>query len=426
MKKHIMNSLLAVLVLAFFVPAIATAVPVLAPGSTTAPAGATVTIPLTLSDASEPLGNIDLTLSYDPRILEATEVLPGDLTSGALIDSNIGQGTVRLGIVSRQGFRGNGTVASVTFRVIGTAGSSSLRITDLSANQADTLAPLTLSVREGTFTILAGIRIDTEGPDQRVTVDLPPGAGTVVEGDSIRITRPDLTLTISTRGLTTRGSQLTGLVSGVSVASPPVSADLSFGRVTGRFEFTLPRYPEDGSFDLAFTEGADAGTQTLLQEAAGRKGLEMLSFPFTATLTTSGYGKTGPATGHFTVPNSLLSSLGGIDSVWFGHLSEYVSPELLKPTLESGPDPAGMVTLRVDSPEGLSLFVMASAKIKEIANPDATPTEPGQTGLTIFGNMIITVTTLATGNLVVGAVVIGLLVALVVGGILYVHRRRGG
>jgi hypothetical protein len=416
---------LGILIIARGVPSLAAAAPVLAPGSAASFAGTTVTIPLSLTGAEEPIGNMDLTLSYDPLLLQATEVLKGDLTSTALIDSNIEPGTIRLGIVSRDGFRGNGTVALVSFTVKGTRGSSLLRIEGLSANHANTLAPLLITTKEATFTILSGIRFDQEGTDQRVTVDLPPGANITLDGDRIILTRPDLTITLVTDRLTTTGSQRSGLVQEVLLASPPVTANLSFGLVTGRFEFSLPRYPTEGYFSLSITEGIDPGTLSRIQEAAGRRGLEITSTPFSAIITTQGYGKTGPATGYFTVPNSLLVSLGGIDAVWFGHVSDYVSPELLKPVQKGSTDSQGMIILQVDSPDGLSIFVMASAKMKAIAHPDETPGSP-QTGLTLFGNMLFSIATLSTGNLVVGAITIGILIAVTVGGIFYVHRRRGG
>jgi hypothetical protein len=416
---------LGILILAYAIPALAIAAPVLAPDSVASMAGTTVTIPLSLMGAEEPIGNMDLTLSYDPLLLQATEVRTGDLTNGALIDSNIEPGSIRIGIVSREGFRGNGTVALVSFMVRGTQGSSSLRIEGLSVNHADTLAPLLITTREGTFTILSGIRFDQEGTDQRVTVDLPPAANITLDGDRIILTRPDLTITLITDGLTTTGSQRSGLVQEVLLASPPVTADLSFGPVTGRFEFSLPRYPLDGYFSLSLAEGVDPGTLSRIQGAAGKRGLEITSTPFSATITTRGYGKTGPATGYFTIPNSLLVSQGGIDAVWFGHVSDYVSPELLKPAQKGSIDSQGRITLRVDSPDGLSIFVMASAKMKAIAHPDETPSSP-QSGLILFGNMIVTIATLSTGNLIVGAITIGILIAVTVGGIFYVHRRRGG
>jgi hypothetical protein len=38
-----------------------------------------VQIPLTLSGIDDKIGNMDITLSYDPSVLEATEVIKGDL-----------------------------------------------------------------------------------------------------------------------------------------------------------------------------------------------------------------------------------------------------------------------------------------------------------------------------------------------------------
>lgn len=43
------------------------------------PSGSSVQIPLTLSGIDDKIGNMDITLSYDPSVLEATEVIKGDL-----------------------------------------------------------------------------------------------------------------------------------------------------------------------------------------------------------------------------------------------------------------------------------------------------------------------------------------------------------
>jgi hypothetical protein len=425
MRTPLLLIVLGIVIILCGLPACGAAAPLLTPGSAAAPTGTLVTIPLSLSAAEEPIGNLDLTLVYDPRILQATEVRAGDLAAGALIDSNLQPGRIRLGVVSRDGFRGDGIVAEISFVVTGSEGSTALQIYDLSANHAATLAPLQLMPGTGQFTILAGIRFDEEGGSQRVTVDLPVGANTTVDGDRIILVRPDLTFTIVTGGLASGASQMTGLVREVIVASPAVTADLSFGQVTSRFEFTLPRYPTESYFSLVLDEGTDPVTLSRIQEAAGKRALEITQTPFSAIITTRGYGKTGPATGYFTIPGSLLASCGGIDGVWFGHVSDYLGPELLKPVLKSGTDRSETVTLRVDSPEGLSVFVMASAKMKAIAHPEETPGAT-QTGLTLFGNMVFSIVTLSTGNLMVGAVMIGALVLITVVAIFYVHRKRGG
>jgi hypothetical protein len=397
-------------------------------GTGCGPVGTIVSIPVFLEGIQDPIGNMDLTIAYDSTLVKAIDVLRGDLTSGALFDYNLEPEAVRIGIASKEGIQGTGTLAYLLFQITGTAGSSPVEIEEITANHAKTLNPLELPSQDGSIQILSGIRFVMEGGVQKVIVDPQEiGEGIRIDGDRILCDQCGLTFTIATGGLSDSGRGLEGVVQAVTLASERVFADLSFGRVEGRFEFTLPKYPTDGYFSLSFTEDVDPATRQALEGAAAKKGLAISTIPFLAQIT-HGYGKTGPATGHFTIPNTLVESLGGMESLWFGHQSDYVSPEFLKAEYESGPDQEGMITLNVYSPDGLSIFAMASAKVKSIANPPepgATPSTP-QTGLTLFVNMIVSATTLSTGNLLVGAVVIGLCIFAAAIGIFYYVRKRSG
>ena len=134
--------------------------------------GKTVDIPLNLSGAGEGVGNMDIDLSYDPSVLKATEVVKGGLTADALFDYNITGGSIGISLADRQGFSGDGSVAIVKFNVTGAEGSSSpLRIVQLFANRASDSAPMVISTRDGTFTVLSAaeqLKGDING-DRRLT-----------------------------------------------------------------------------------------------------------------------------------------------------------------------------------------------------------------------------------------------------------------
>jgi hypothetical protein len=114
------------------------------------PCGSSVQIPLTLNGIEDKIGNMDITLRYDSSILEATAVTKGDLTSDSLFEYNIMAGTILISLADAEGFSGNGTIAYVTFDVIGTADSSSpLQIAALTANRAEDYEALTIPKHGG-------------------------------------------------------------------------------------------------------------------------------------------------------------------------------------------------------------------------------------------------------------------------------------
>ncbi|MFC1967857.1 cohesin domain-containing protein [Chloroflexota bacterium] len=117
--------------------------------------GSFVQIPLTLSGAQELIGNMDITLSYNTLVLQATEVIKGSLIGNALFDYNIQSGTIKISLAHSQGFSGDGSVAYVKYNVIGAEGSTSpLDIVDLKANRASDTASMNIAAIDGIFTVL--------------------------------------------------------------------------------------------------------------------------------------------------------------------------------------------------------------------------------------------------------------------------------
>lgn len=134
--------------------------PTIAFESRTTPMGSTVQIPITLKGVNDTIGNMDLTLQYDPAVLDAKEVMNGPLTQSAIFDSNVVAGDIKVSLASTEGFSGNGVIAYVKFNVTGAAGSSSaLKITSVSANNADDMQPITISAKDGLFKVISA----TEG-----------------------------------------------------------------------------------------------------------------------------------------------------------------------------------------------------------------------------------------------------------------------
>jgi hypothetical protein len=101
------------------------------------PNGSEVQIPLILNGIDEQVGNLDLTLTYDPNVLEAIDVIGGSLTLDSIMEYNITPGNIKIALADGKGFLGDGSIIYVRFNVIGNQGQTSpLNITKVNANGA--------------------------------------------------------------------------------------------------------------------------------------------------------------------------------------------------------------------------------------------------------------------------------------------------
>lgn len=117
--------------------------------------GSSIQIPLTLNGIKENIGNMDITLGYDPSVLEAIGAIPGGLTTTSLFDYNIMDGTIKISLADKQGFGGDGSIAYAKFNVIGTEGSSShLQIEAIAANRAEDYEALEIQTNDGLFNVI--------------------------------------------------------------------------------------------------------------------------------------------------------------------------------------------------------------------------------------------------------------------------------
>lgn len=110
-------------------------------GEHEAKAGATVTVPVTLSKADD-VGALQADLAYDTNVLSVESVEPGPMIKGAMFDNETKQpGRIALGFATLEGVSGDGAVAQVTFKVQdGAKGATGLKLENVRAwKQADHL-----------------------------------------------------------------------------------------------------------------------------------------------------------------------------------------------------------------------------------------------------------------------------------------------
>ena len=131
----------------------------------------TVTVPITVSEASN-IGAMDIVLEYDSDVIEFIGIEKGTVTSDALLvvddtiyeDPDTGYDTispadndtvwnygaiagdytgnkVNIGMISTEGFGGDGTLATLTFSMVAGCGGTSSLLLSAVANETATCAP---------------------------------------------------------------------------------------------------------------------------------------------------------------------------------------------------------------------------------------------------------------------------------------------
>ena len=110
--------------------------------------GQEVVIPIMMCNARD-VANMDLTVTYDNSVLRFKSAVKGSLNADMMFDSNNVGNTVKIAFAGKMGFSGTGSIAILTFTVIGQNGSSS-PIT-IHVNEANTRdgEPVVVSIQDG-------------------------------------------------------------------------------------------------------------------------------------------------------------------------------------------------------------------------------------------------------------------------------------
>ena len=132
-----------------------TAVPTLSPqAADPVVLSSTVNVPIYLTGAKN-VGSLEFVLTYDPTVLEVSEVEAGGLAQNSLFDFGVRvPGRLWAGLIDTDGINGDGPVAVVSFKVIG-PGSSTSRLTleNVSTYDARSLLDILTDATSGNFTV---------------------------------------------------------------------------------------------------------------------------------------------------------------------------------------------------------------------------------------------------------------------------------
>ena len=108
-------------------------------------------VPINLENASN-IGSLQVELSYDASVLQATQVEAEELGKNALIESNMDNaGIIIIGIVDSSGINGSGSIVSISFDVLEKDAASSVTIKNAAAHDVNTLVDLPTSLTQGSF-----------------------------------------------------------------------------------------------------------------------------------------------------------------------------------------------------------------------------------------------------------------------------------
>ncbi len=127
-------------------------------GSVQATPGGTADVPIQVQGASN-IGAIQMVLVYDAKVLTPETVVRGTLAgSNALLEFNAQTpGRLGLGLVTLDGIQGDGTLATVHFKVIGSAGQNSqLTLEKAEAWERTSYLPMLVNTEPGQVTVGGG------------------------------------------------------------------------------------------------------------------------------------------------------------------------------------------------------------------------------------------------------------------------------
>jgi hypothetical protein len=133
--------------------------------------GKSVTIPVMMCNAQD-MSNMDMTISYDTRVLSFTDATKGSLNFNSLFENNEpSKGTVKISFAFNGAFSGSGSIAILTFNVIGSTGSTSpLKVTVTSAGTSFGTS-VTIPTTSGNFVVGTPITGDYDGDNQLTARD---------------------------------------------------------------------------------------------------------------------------------------------------------------------------------------------------------------------------------------------------------------
>jgi len=119
----------------------------------TGASGSSIDIPILVKDAQN-LGSVDISVTYDPSVLNVISVEKGSANKGMISSKTDVPGVVSIGIVDAAGIMGSGDIAVMRCKIAGAANTvSPLTITSVKAYDAKTFNDIKTIKSSGTLTV---------------------------------------------------------------------------------------------------------------------------------------------------------------------------------------------------------------------------------------------------------------------------------
>ncbi len=145
-----MKSLKILFILSLFVLFIQTAAALtITIPDTNGEVGKKAEVSVMIEDASN-VGSIDLTILYDPSILEISKVEKGNLVKGMFSSNTENDGIIVIELADSNGINGDGEIAKLTFNVLGN-GSTPITIQNAKAYDVESHGDIEVTVENGNF-----------------------------------------------------------------------------------------------------------------------------------------------------------------------------------------------------------------------------------------------------------------------------------
>jgi len=114
--------------------------------------GQDVVIPIMMCNAKD-IANMDLTVTYDSSVLKFKDAVKGSLNANSLFEFNNVGNQVRISFAQKAGFTGSGSIALLTFNVIGRIGQSSSIGVSVNGASTSTGGSVSIPVTNGQVTV---------------------------------------------------------------------------------------------------------------------------------------------------------------------------------------------------------------------------------------------------------------------------------
>jgi outer membrane protein assembly factor BamB len=263
-------------------------------------------------------------------------------------------------------------------------GSSSTGATTSVAQQGDS-EPGSGSLLLG---LPAGATVELGEWGQTFSIDTtsPAASGeeVIISGNTLKINRSSLVLTIAARNIDEKNGVAKGLIESVTATVNPISTEIAgVGTVAVSLDLNLTGIPAaDGRLDIAFNATPDATVENAFTLAAAEKNEEITALAYTVTVTRTNLENGEDIAGaviRMTINPGWVEEHGGVDALRIARSAEDGTHQMLE-TRIAGTDENGNLIVEAVSPGGLSVFgllaVTAAPAVQDGVAAAVTSTVP--------------------------------------------------